>query len=84
MAIGNKKMAENISLPVAVNSAEYLNWYLSLPAKMLLQSEKDCMYYLYQMHAALSIMESAGSDKTMELAKKLDLYNLQEAAKPRK
>ena len=27
------------------------------------------------MHAALSIMESAGSDKTMELAKKLDLYN---------
>ena len=33
------------------------------------------MYYLYQMHAALGVMESAGSDKTMELTKKLDLYN---------
>ena len=33
------------------------------------------MYYIYQMHAAVGIMESAGSDKTIELAKKLDLYN---------
>ena len=42
---------------------------------MLLLSEKDCFYYLYAMHAAVGILESAGSDKTMELSKKLDLYN---------
>ena len=27
------------------------------------------------MHSAISILESAGSDKVMELAKKLDIYN---------
>ena len=74
-AVGKKKEACDIAYPVAIQASEYLEWYMSLPSKMLLLSEKDCMYYLYQMHAALSIMESAGSDKTMELAKKLDLYN---------
>ena len=33
------------------------------------------MYYLYQMHGALSVMESAGSDKTPELVRQLDAYN---------
>ena len=74
-AVGKKKEACDIAYPVAIQASEYLEWYMSLPGKMLLLSEKDCMYYLYQMHAALSIMESAGSDKTMELAKKLDLYD---------
>ncbi|MBQ8455292.1 MAG: DUF2723 domain-containing protein [Bacteroidaceae bacterium] len=73
--VGKKKEACDIAYPVAIQASEYLEWYMSLPGKMLLLSEKDCMYYLYQMHAALSVMESAGSDKTMELAKKLDLYN---------
>ena len=33
------------------------------------------MYYLYQMHSALSVMESAGSDKTPEMVRQLDAYN---------
>ena len=33
------------------------------------------MSSLYQMHSAIAILESAGSVKTLELAKKLDLYN---------
>ncbi|MBR5053760.1 MAG: hypothetical protein IKW91_11125, partial [Bacteroidaceae bacterium] len=74
-SVGRKKEACDIAYPVAVQAAEYLEWYLNLPGKMLLLSEKDCMYYIYQMHAAVGIMESAGSDKTIELAKKLDLYN---------
>ena len=73
--VGKKKEACDIAYPVAIQASEYLEWYMSLPGKMLLLSEKDCMYYLYQMHAALSIMESAGSTHTLELAKKLDLYN---------
>jgi hypothetical protein len=73
--IGGKKEACDIAYPVAVQAAEYLEWYLSLPSKILLLSERDCMYYLYQMHSALGIMESAGSDKAMGLAKQLDLYN---------
>ena len=73
--IGNKQKASDIAYPVAQQSAEYLEWYLSLPANMLLASEKDCMYYLYSMHSALSIMESAGSDKYAELTQKLNTYN---------
>ena len=68
-------MAENISFPVAVNSAEYLNWYLSLPGKMLLQSEKDCMYYLYQMHAATEVLQASGSSKAKEMMLMLDTFN---------
>ena len=75
IAVGNKKMAENISFPVAVNSAEYLNWYLSLPGKMLLQSEKDCMYYLYQMHAATEVLQASGSSKAKEMMLMLDTFN---------
>lgn len=73
--VGKKQQAIDIAYPVAIQAAEYLDWYLSLPSKMLLLSEKDCMYYIYQMHAAVGVLESAGSDKTIELAKKLDLYN---------
>ena len=73
--LGKKKEAIDIAYPVAVQASEYMEWYLNLPSKILLISERDCMYYLYQMHAALTVMESAGSDKVMELTQKLDLYN---------
>ena len=73
--VGKKKEAIDIAYPVAVQASEYMEWYLNLPSKILLISERDCMYYLYQMHAALTVMESAGSDKVMELTQKLDLYN---------
>ena len=44
-------------------------------SKILLISEKECFYYLYQLHAAVSILQSADSDKAMELNKQLDVYN---------
>ena len=73
--LGKKKEAIDIAYPVAMQGAEYLEWYLSLPVKILLLSERDCMYYLYQMHSALGILASAGYDKTLELTKRLDMYN---------
>ena len=73
--LGKKQQAIDVAYPVAVQASEYLEWYLNLPAKRLLLSERDCMYYLYQMHGALSVMESAGSDKTPELVRQLDAYN---------
>jgi len=75
IAIGDKKMAENIAFPVAINSAEYLTWYLGLPSKMLLLSEKDCMYYLYQMHSATEVLQSTGSSKAKEMVLMLDTLN---------
>ena len=73
--IGGKKEANDIALSIANKASEYLEWYLNLPNKMLLLDQKECFSYLYQMHSALGIMESAGSNKVMELSKKLDLYN---------
>ncbi|MBR1499614.1 MAG: DUF2723 domain-containing protein [Bacteroidaceae bacterium] len=73
--LGKNKEASDIAYPVAVQATEYLDWYLSLPTKMLMLSERDFMYYLYQLHGALSVLESAGSDKVMELSKALDNYN---------
>ena len=73
--LGKNKEASDIAYPVAVQATEYLDWYLSLPTKMLILSERDFMYYLYQLHGALSVLESAGSDKVMELSKALDNYN---------
>ena len=73
--LGKKEEASGIAYPVAVQATEYLDWYLSLPAKMLILSERDFMYYLYQLHGALSVLESAGSDKVKELSTALDNYN---------
>ena len=73
--IGGKKEANDIALAVANKASEYLEWYLNLPGKMLLLSQKECVSSMYQMHSAISVLESAGSDKVMELAKKLDIYN---------
>ena len=73
--IGGKKEANDIALAVANKASEYLEWYLNLPGNVLLLSQKECLSSMYQMHSAISILESAGSDKVMELAKKLDIYN---------
>ncbi|MBR4130068.1 MAG: DUF2723 domain-containing protein [Bacteroidaceae bacterium] len=73
--LGKKKEACDIAYSVANTASEYLEWYLNLPTKTLLLSERNCMSSLYQMHSAIAILESAGSVKTLELAKKLDLYN---------
>ncbi|MBQ7527457.1 MAG: DUF2723 domain-containing protein [Bacteroidaceae bacterium] len=73
--IGGKKEANDIALAVANKASEYLEWYLNLPGNMLLLSQKECVSSMYQMHSAISVLESAGSDKVMELAKKLDIYN---------
>ena len=73
--LGKKKEAIDIAYPLALQAAEYLEWYLNLPAKILLISERECMYYLYQLHSALTVLESAGCDKTPGLVRQLDTYN---------
>ncbi len=71
--LDKKEEAISIAYPVALQEKEYLEWYISLPDKMLLMNEKECFYRLYQMRSAVGILESAGSDKTPELSKQLDL-----------
>ena len=73
--VGQKEKAQEIADYIANDAVEYLEWYLSLPDKVLIMSERECLSYLYQMHAAAGILQSAGSEKAMEYSRKLDLYN---------
>ena len=52
-----------------------MDWFLSLPQNMLLVSERDCMYYMYQLHRAAGILEVANNGKAGEYAKKVNDYN---------
>ena len=69
--------AEKVLPPTTLphNYAGYSLWYMGLPGKMLLQSEKDCMYYLYQMHSATEVLQGAGSDKAKDMVLILDAFN---------
>ena len=73
--LGDKKQAEAIALPVAQTACEYVEWYMSMPDRMLVREERDCMYYLYQLHRSAEVLQAAGSVKAGEMMKKLDSYN---------
>ncbi len=73
--LGDKKYVEQIAVPVGNNAAEYMDWYLSMPAKKVLAEENDCMYYLYQLHSAADMLQKAGSDKAKDMAVRLNACN---------
>ena len=73
--LGDKKQSEAIALPVAQTACEYVEWYMSMPDRMLVREEQDCMYYLYQLHRSAEVLQAAGSVKAGEMMKKLDSYN---------
>ena len=62
-------------MPVAQTACEYVEWYMSMPDRMLVREEQDCMYYLYQLHRSAEVLQAAGSVKAGEMMKKLDSYN---------
>jgi hypothetical protein len=75
IAVGDKDMAGKIAFPVALTAAEYVTWYLSQPTKMVIENQDDCLYYIYQLHAATEVLQSAGSPKATEMIQLLDTMN---------
>ena len=73
--LGQKSKVEEIVIPVGQTASEYIEWYLSLPAKMLILNDEECMYYMYQLHAVADILQRIGSDKAIDVAMKLNEYN---------
>ena len=73
--LGDKKQAAAIALPVAVNAGEYVDWYLAMPDDMLLRQEQECMYYLYQLHRATEVLQTASSPQAAKMMQRLDSYN---------
>ena len=75
LELGQAKQVEDYALPVAQNAVEYLEWYLAYPNHMLLQSNEDCMYYLYQLHNASDLLSEAGSAQAAKMAERLEHYD---------
>ncbi|MCR4920483.1 MAG: DUF2723 domain-containing protein [Bacteroidaceae bacterium] len=73
--LGQKSKVEEIVTPLAQTASEYIEWYLAMPAKMMVINDEECMYYMYQLHAAADILQRIGSDKAIEWAMKLNEYN---------
>jgi hypothetical protein len=73
--VGNKQQVEKILQPIAQNACDYMSWYLSLPNNMLIQEDDDIMYYMYQLHNCIDLLQEVKSNYAVEYAMKLDLYN---------
>ena len=67
--------AINLSRAVAQGACEYIEWYLSLPTSILLRDDRDCMYYMYQLHAAAEVLKEANSDEAKTFEERLEGYN---------
>ncbi|MDO5489302.1 MAG: DUF2723 domain-containing protein [Bacteroidaceae bacterium] len=67
--------AIKLAQTVAQGSCEYVEWYLSLPNAILLRDDRDCMYYMYQLHAAVEVLQEAGSDDAKKFEERLLNYN---------
>ncbi|MCF0196753.1 MAG: hypothetical protein HUK03_05905, partial [Bacteroidaceae bacterium] len=64
--LGQHAKAEAILLPMAKNMQEYIDWYLSMPDDILLRDEEECMYYFYQLHSVIELLQQAESKQTGE------------------
>ncbi len=67
--------AINLSRAVAQGACEYIEWYLSLPTSILLRDDRDCMYYMYQLHAAAEVLKEANCDEAKTFEESLEGYN---------
>ena len=67
--------AINLSRAVAQGACEYIEWYLSLPTSILLRDDRDCMYYMYQLHAAAEVLKEANCDEAKTFEERLEGYN---------
>ena len=67
--------AINLARTVAQGSCEYIEWYLSLPTSILLRDDRDCMYYMYQLHAAAEVLKEANCDEAKTFEERLEGYN---------
>lgn len=75
IALGEKEKAENILIPMANSSCEYIDWYLSMSNRQLLTKSDDVLYYQYLLHLEAELFQKAKSDKAGEYIQKLNDYN---------
>ncbi len=75
IALGEKEKAENILVPMANSSCEYMDWYLSMSNRQLLTKSDDVLYYQYLLHLEAELFQKAKSDKAGEYIQKLNDYN---------
>jgi hypothetical protein len=75
LRVNKNEHASNLAQTVAQGSCEYIEWYLSLPNSILLRDDRDCMYYMYQLHAAVEVLQDAKSEQAKAYEERLMGYN---------
>ncbi|MBR5482143.1 MAG: DUF2723 domain-containing protein [Bacteroidaceae bacterium] len=75
LRVNKNEHASSLAQTVAQGSCEYIEWYLSLPNSILLRDNRDCMYYMYQLHAAVEVLQDAKSDQAKAYEERLMGYN---------
>ena len=74
IALNQKPEAEKILDAINQNAKEYLNWYLSLEDRRLLQASEDCMYNLYLLDEIGKAMLEINPTKASGVKKSLESY----------
>ena len=69
--LGQNKKAEHIATKVAIDSKEYLDWYLSLNKKQFNFTKRDCSYYLYQLRECIELLYASNSPQADTYGRKL-------------
>ena len=73
--LGHNEQVGKIVEPVAKTSYEYIEWYLSLPNHLLVQADEDCMYYMYQLHHSVELLQATKCPSAGEYIQKLEDCN---------
>ena len=72
LALGESAKAEEIADILGRNACEYLDWYLSLPARHV--STADVRYYYFELQEVVELLSAANSKKAEEYGKALERY----------
>ncbi len=74
LALGNKAKGEAIAENLGQTACEYLDWYLSLPARYAKVSLSDMRYYFYQLQEVVELLSAADSKKAEKFQKAMEGY----------
>lgn len=72
--LGKVEEGSRIYDAVAQNSIEYLEWYLSLSDKRLVNASEECMYHLYMLTDVVESYEKVDKKKAEKYSRLLEDY----------
>ncbi|MBQ0049340.1 MAG: DUF2723 domain-containing protein [Bacteroidales bacterium] len=73
VAVGDKKKAEGILLPMMKVVMQYLDWYLQFDGQRFIGNVEECRYYAYQYSQALALLDEIDKKQADALEKNFNI-----------